>query len=149
MKKDQDEKKELDEKKQRSCSSSASSFREAIFFIFAALFTLMGNLPAVGGNFTFTEVQTSPQGSGNFTFTEVQTSPQGSRSQQMLHVSPGGTHRTGTLFLTPETGDADKASRVKRQKRNSDSRKRLSQSLQFKESHAAANKKYRVPLNFN
>ena len=132
LKKDHDEKKEPDEKKQRSCSNSASSFRAVVFFIFAALFTLMGNLPAVGGNFTFSEVQTSPQGS---------------RSQQMLHVSPGGTLRTGTLFLTPQTGDADKASRVKRQKRNSENKKRLSQSLQFKESKAAVNKKYRFPPN--
>ena len=83
----------------------------------------------------------------NFKFSEVQTSPQGSRSQQIL--SPGGTHRLGTLFLTPTTGDADKASRVKRQKRNSDIKNRLSQPLQFKESHAAARKKYRFPLNFN
>jgi len=114
----------------------------------------MSNLPAVGGNLTFSEVQTSPQGSrseqmlpvspggfltpqtgdadiklrvkrqkavgGNFTLSEVQTSPKGSRSQQMQSVSPGGTHRTGTLFLTPTNGDADKESRVKRQKRNSD-----------------------------
>ena len=79
---------------------------------------------------------------GNFTLSEVQTSPKGSRSQQMQSVSPGGTHRTGTLFLTPTNGDADKESRVKRQKGNSDKKRRLSQSLQFKKSHAAARKKY-------
>jgi hypothetical protein len=157
------------------------SFRAALFFIFAALLTLMSNLPAVGGNFTLSHVQTSPQGSrsqqmlsvspggfltpqtgdadkemrvkrqkgvgGNFTLSEIQTSPKGSRSQQMISVSPGGTQRTGTLFLTPTNGDADKESRVKRQKGNSDKKRRLSQSLQFKESYAAAQKKYRVSLN--
>ena len=104
----------------------ASSIRAALFLIFAASLKLMSNFPAVGGNFTFSEVQTSPQGS---------------RSQQMLSISPGGTHRTGTIFLTPTTGDADKESRVKRQKRNSDKKRRLSQPLQFKESHAAATKR--------
>ena len=105
----------------------ASSIRAALFLIFAAsLKLLMSNFPAVGGNFTLSEVQTSPQGS---------------RSQQMLSISPGGTHRTGTIFLTPTTGDADKESRVKRQKRNSDKKRRLSQPLQFKESHAAATKR--------
>jgi len=74
---------------------SASSFRAALFFIFAALLTLMSHLPAVGGILTLSEVQTSPQ--------------ERSRSEQMLSVSPGS-------FLTPHTGYADKDVRVKRQK---------------------------------
>ena len=107
-------------------SNSATSFREILFFILAALLS-MGNLPAVRGNFTLSEVQTSPQGS---------------RSQQMISISPGGTHRTGILFLTPENGDANKASRVQRQNRNSKNKRRLSNPLQFKQSQADADKKY-------
>jgi hypothetical protein len=85
------------------------SFLATFILIFAALMILMSNLQGVCGNFTLSEVQTSPQGS---------------RSQQLLSVSSGGTHRTGYILLTPTTGDADKESRVKRQKRNSDIKKR-------------------------
>jgi hypothetical protein len=98
----------------------------------------------VSGNFTSSDVN-SPQGgraqqifacaSGNFTLSDVNRSPQGSRTQQMFSESPGGTQRTGTIFLTPENGDADKQTRAKRQTKNSSTRRRILQP----DAHAAAN----------
>ena len=116
-------------------------FELSLVFVIAIL---RCKFPVVSGNFTSSDVN-SPQGgraqqlfasaSGNFALSDVNRSPQGSRTQQILAESPGGTQRTGTIFLTPENGDADKQTRAKRQTKNSITRKRILQP----DAHAAAN----------
>ena len=98
------------------------------------------------GNFTSSDANMSPPGSRAqnifesgrviFTLSDVNMSPQGSRRQQLFSESPGGTQRTGTINLTPESGDSDKKARAKRQTGNSVTRKRILQP----HAYAAANK---------
>ena len=119
-------------------------FELSLMFVIACIVIFRCKFPVVSGNFTSSDVN-SPQGgraqqvfesaSGNFTLSDVNRSPQGSRTQQIFSESPGETHRTGTIFLTPENGDADKQTRAKRQTKNSITRKRILQP----DAHAAAN----------
>jgi hypothetical protein len=132
---------ELLEADMKSRAQSKHSFFRTLTMFLIACFVIIGNkFPVASGNFT------SLSGSGTFTLSDVNLSPQGSRTQQLFSESPGGTHRTGTIFLTPESGDKDKQSRAKRQSRNSATRKRILQPGANAASNAAKYQRYWAPF---
>jgi len=136
----------LEADKKSRAQSKHSFFRTLTMFFLACFVILRSKFPVVSGNFTSSDVNMIPQGSGTFTLSEVNMSPKGSRTQHLFSESPGGTQRTGTIFLTPESGDMDKQSRAKRQKRNSATRKRILQPDANAAANAAYQQRYCAPI---